>query len=95
MKATAVEHEVESAIGRRLGEKVRYGEAATENAALHPGLRSFDRERRNIDSEYIETVLRHPNCVGAGTRSDLKRWTWRSPARIHKLDKQRLRVDLL
>ncbi len=73
MEATAVEHELEWAVGRRSGEKVPRSEAAAQCASLHLGLGSLDGERRDIDSEYIETAFCHPNCIRAGACANLKR----------------------
>jgi hypothetical protein len=49
MKASAVEHELESAIGRRCREKVTDSEAALQSASLHLGLGPLHGERRDID----------------------------------------------
>ena len=89
VKATAVEHELERPIGRRRGEKVPCSKAAAQIASSHFSPGFFDSERRDIDSEHFETVLRHPNRIGAGTRPDLKRRTWPDPARSDELDEHR------
>ena len=80
MKATAVEHELEWTAGRRLSLKVQYSEAAAQGASLHFRVGSFDGERRDIDSEYVETVFGEPNCIRAGTGADLKRRSRRDTA---------------
>jgi hypothetical protein len=45
--------------------------AADRPPSLRHGVGSFDPEWRDIDSEYIETKFRHPNCIRASARSDL------------------------
>jgi hypothetical protein len=90
MKATAVEDEVERAVGRRRSEKVPCSEAAAQSASLYLGVRSFDGDRRDIDSEYVKTAFCHPNCIRAGTGANLKRRTWRDRARCYELDEQGL-----
>src|SRR6516225_4940478 len=90
MKATAVKHELEWAFGQRRSEEVPCGEAAAQSASLHLVAGSFDGEWRDIDPEYVETAFRHPNCIRAGTRADLKRRTWRDQARSDEFDEQRL-----
>jgi hypothetical protein len=86
MEATAVEHELEWAVGRRRCEKVACSEAAAQCASLHLGIGSFDGKRRDIDSEYIKTAFCHPNCIRTGTCADLKRRAWRDRARRNELD---------
>jgi hypothetical protein len=61
MKTTAVKHELEGSAGRWRGEKVPCSEAAAQSASLHFGLCSLNRERRDINPEYIEAAFRHPN----------------------------------
>jgi hypothetical protein len=90
MKATTVENEPERNAGRSSSEKIQCFKAARQRASVHPGPRSLDRQRRDVDPEYVETAFRHPNCICASTRADLKRRTWLDPARSDELDKQRL-----
>jgi hypothetical protein len=89
MKATAVEDELERAAGRRRSEKVPCSEAAAQNASPHLGMSSFDGERRDIASEYVEATFRHPNCIRTGTRADFKRSAWRDRARSDEIDEKR------
>ena len=58
---------------------------------LYLGLGSLDGERRNVDSQYVETLFRHPDCIRAGTCTDLKSRAWRDHAGFDELDEQRLR----
>jgi hypothetical protein len=44
VKATAIEDELERAVWRRRGEKVRCSKAAAQGASLRLGVGSFDRE---------------------------------------------------
>ena len=80
-------------MGRRAGrsEKIKYSEAAGKCAPRHPGVGSLDGERRDIDSEDIETAFRHPDCICTGTCADLKCRTWHDRARSDELDEQRFR----
>lgn len=57
MKTTAVEDEVERAIGQRRGEKVQCRKATGQPSLFHFAVRPLDRERRDIDSKDIETAL--------------------------------------
>jgi hypothetical protein len=61
MKTTAVEDEVERAIGQRRGEKVQCRKATGQPSLFHFAVRPLDRERRDIDSKDIETALGNPN----------------------------------
>lgn len=92
VEATAIKHELEGSVGRWCGEKVQCGKAAVQGAAFHPGAGSFHGERGDIDSEHVETAIRHPNGVGAGPRPDFERWTWGDRARSNELDEQRFWV---
>jgi hypothetical protein len=64
-------------------------EAAAQIAAVHFGAGPLDRQRRDIDSEYVETQFGQPNCIRAGPRADLKRRGWRDATRSDELDEQR------
>jgi hypothetical protein len=77
MKTTAVKHELKRAAGRWRGEKVRYSEAAAQSASLYFGLCSLNRERSDINPEYIEVAFRHPNCIRTSTTADFERPAWR------------------
>jgi hypothetical protein len=90
MKAAAVEHKLERAAGRCRGEKVQHSKAATQGAARHLGVRAFDSDRRDIDPENVEAAFRHPDCIRAGPRPDLKRRSWCDRARSDELDELRL-----
>src|SRR4051812_26133859 len=72
VETTAVEDEMERAVGRRRCEKIHCREAAAQFAALHFAAGPFDRERREIDAQHIEAMFRQPNCVGPGPRADFK-----------------------
>jgi hypothetical protein len=67
---------------RRVGAqlKVQCSEAAAQGASLHFGVGSFDGERRNIHSDYVETAFGQPNCIRASTGADLKRRSRRHTA---------------
>ena len=89
MKAAAIEDELEGASGWSRGEKVPCREAAAESPSRQFSVGSFDGERRDIDSEYVETAFGQPNGIRTGTRADLKRPCWRDAARSDEPDEQR------
>ena len=71
MKTTTIEHELEGTAGRRRDKYVPNSEVAADRAALHFGLSSLHRERRHVNSKYIETTFRQPNCVRTGASADV------------------------
>ena len=60
VEATAVEHQLEGAVGRRRGEKISRSEAAAQSAPLHLDPGALDCEWRDIDSKHIETAFGQP-----------------------------------
>ena len=56
---------------RQIRDSVKAGEEATEITSLQPGLGFFDVERRDIESENVETAVDQLNGIRARTRSDL------------------------
>jgi hypothetical protein len=80
VKAAAVKYKLEWTAGRRRREKVQWSEPTAQSVSLRFGLRSFHGERRDIDSEYVESALCQPNGIRSGTGADLKRRNRRNPA---------------
>src|SRR5689334_23387542 len=90
VKTSTVKDKVEWAIGYRRGEKVQCGEATAQISLADFGSCLFDRKRRDIDSEYVEAALGHPNCIRSRSCTDLERPPRRDAARADELDEQRL-----
>ena len=92
MKAAAVKDEPEGTAFRSTGQNVQGGEAARQSATIYFFLGPFDRARSDVDTQYVESVLRKVNRIRPRPRSNVERPRRLNPARRDELNQQRLRL---
>jgi hypothetical protein len=73
MEAAAIEDKMEGSLGRRGQEEVQGAETATEIAAIQLCRGSFDRVRRDVDPQDVESAFREPKGIRPCPRANLER----------------------
>ena len=73
MEAAAIEDKMERSLGRRGREEVQGTETANEIAAIQLCRGSFDRMRRDVDPQDLESAFREPKRIRPCPCANLER----------------------